>query len=210
MFYACLSYSQSQVDTLPDCENGIKDGKEIGVDCGFPCIPCNGEAEIIYNNKKLKTGKILVENSMLKNLTGRVIEKDRINYNFLSFMFSFKNNGTKTSIFINLKYIRFDKMQPKNIYLTGGTDRDFQYADLPPLAGEMYNVHENLVFLTLLKSGGSVSKIKLEDKRKSRYVLEIKQVNSIERFISGNLILYGTTNDGTPIDIIGTFNNVSY
>ena len=207
-----LTYGQSQVvGSAPDCYNGIQDGNELGVDCGgFGCIPCNGEAQITYNNRTLKTGKISVENSMEENLTRRVVEKDRINYTFLTFPFSYESNGVKTELSINLKYMRFEKIKPKKFYLTGGTDKDIEMAYSSTGVGAWFSLSENFVFLTLVKNRSNVSTIKLKDKGKSTYILEITEVNALERFISGNITLQGVSSDGTPIDITGTFKNVSY
>lgn len=205
-----LSYGQTNTDNSDNCFNGIKDGTETGVDCGGICDPCNGEAQIIYNNKELKTGKIIVSNSMLKNLTGKIIEKDRINYSFLYFPFSYMNKNEKVELALNFKYIRFGKMEPKKIYLTGGTDRDMEWVKASPEQGAMLYVHENFVFLTITKGVSNESIIKLKDKSKYNYILEITNVNNIERYMSGKIILTGATADGTPIDIIGTFENVSY
>ena len=208
--FSTLCYSQQLNDSPSNCNNGIKDGNEDGVDCGPTCIPCNGEAVVTYNSRVLKSGKIIVSNSMLKNLSGRIFEKDRINYTFLYFPFSYESNGANIQLGIGFKYIRFDKMEPQKVYLTGGTDRDFEWADASPEQGEMMQVHENFVFLDITKNEFNVSKLKLRDKGKSRYIIEITKVNNIERLISGNISLYGVTADGTPIDILGTFNNVSY
>ena len=204
-----LTYGQSKVvGSTPDCYNGVQDGSELGVDCGGGCIPCNGEAQITYNNRTLKTGKIGVQNSMLKNQTGRIVEKDRKNYTFLNFQFSYENNGTKSDLSIILNYLRFEQIKPKKFYLTGGTDKDIEMIGFPP-SSSFYHT-ENFVFLTLLKNRANLSTIKLKDSRKSAYILEITEVNALERFISGNITLQGVSSDGTPIDITGTFKNVSY
>ena len=101
--------------------------------------------------------------------------------------------------------LKLGKIEPKTIYLSGGTNKDFEYIEYTPSGrGQINGLSENFVYLT----NGEGIPIKL--KNIGRYKLEITKSNNMERTMSGNINLKGKTTDGTPIDITGFFNEISY
>jgi hypothetical protein len=201
MYTYCFAFSQTSEDQLR-CYNGIKDSLELGVDCGANCEPCNGEVQIVYNTKEYKSGKIYFVSEVTENLSGRAIEKNRIKYFDLHFPFSYIKNGVPAGFGIYLRSLRLGKIEPKKIILTGGNDKDFEHISYTPKMRAMLGgFSENIVFLSVGQ---------LKDKGKYRYVFEITKVDNLERIMSGKIELLGMTTDGTPVDIKGTFENVSY
>ncbi len=201
-----IAFSQDHTNNFK-CDNGIKDSLELGVDCGPECGSCNGEAQIIYNNKEYKTGRIYVQSTTTSNQTGLFIQKNRIVYTSIGFSFSYIRNGMPKNIGISFMSLRLGKIKPQKIYLTGGTDKDFEYINFTQeQRGMIGYFSENFVCLSL----GQGIPIRLKNKNKYNYILEITKVDNLERVMSGKIVLLGMTTDGTPIDITGSFNDISF
>jgi hypothetical protein len=189
------------------CYNGIKDSLENGVDCGPMCGPCNGEVQIIFNGKEYKTGKTVIATQISENSTGRIIEKNRIKYTDLYIPFTYLKNREIKRFAIYFRTLRLGKMEPKIIYLTGGNDKDFENINTSFAGrGMTGGLSENIVFVGF--PNGSFGQLK--NKGKYKYVLEITKVDNLERVISGNIEILGMTTDGSPVEIKGAFNEISF
>jgi hypothetical protein len=207
LIFSTASYCQSPANELNTCNNGVKDSNETGVDCGGLCGTCNGEAKIKFNNNEYTTGHIYITSETVENQTGLLMQKDKIKYTDMILFFYYVKNGVSKNFMLNFVNVRFSKIEPKTIWFTGGSDRDMECVNYTLVQrGMVGGCSENVVYLNF-NYGGPV---KLKNRGKYTYKFEITKVDPLERVMSGNIIVFGETTDGTPVDIKGTLENVNY
>lgn len=173
--------------------NGIQDGRESGTDCGdiLGFQPCNGNVTIVFNTKKYSTGLIRIANNTSGNAT-------RDQQNSLSLFCYFYTGAPNKGIVLNLGPFIYYSMKPMKTKLKPRSIKEYSIANIKIVSPS--------VNLTYLATQTSVAFDKFD---KSTF-FEITQVDNVERFISGNFLIKGVTDDGTPVNITGTFEKVSY
>lgn len=194
MLSSLTTVAQITTEDISKAFNGIQDGRESGVDCsdniqGYQ--PCNGNASITFNTKKYSTGVVRVQNNTSGNAT-------RNQENSLSLNCYFFSGTAQKGIVLNLGPFVYYSMNPMKTKLKARSIKDY------PVAGmKLVSPSASLAYLA---TGTSVGFDKID---KSTF-FEITQVDKVERLISGNFLIKGVTDDGTPVDITGTFEKVSY
>jgi hypothetical protein len=196
VFWAITSFGQITQDDIDKATNGIQDGKEKGIDCGdvYGLLQsCNGNVSIDFNTKKYSTGVIYVINNGKKEAT---VENE--NSFTLTFKF-FKGSPTKYMSLTLGPFIYYSMNPMKTKLKTKSIKQDalFNIKYISPSV--------NLLYV----NGGAISEVEFDRLDKTTF-FEITQVDKVERLMSGKFYIKGVTNDGTPVDMTGTFDNVSY
>jgi hypothetical protein len=192
--------STAQQVTMEDLEvmyNGIKDGKETQVDCIGSY--CKGNSCMTFNGKNYCTGAILSNST-----NDQLYASENKNLNHLSLSFTFYRGNVLDNIAISFFPIDHFKMEPKKVKLKVVGEEVNQILKMKSLAPS---------FLITTMSGQNINILKLREFKKKTNegaYIEIINVNNIERLISGKFEIIGETIDGTPVDIKGTFENVTY
>ena len=200
LFFTLISiscYAQTTLDDINKLYNGLKDGRESGVDC---ISNCNGNSCITFNGKNYCTGVILSASTNDKIYATENSEQSHLNLNFRFFQ------GDQTK-WINISFYPIDyfKMLPQKVKLKIKAEEDYPLLNMKTLAPSFG--------ISIYKGGGNITTLtmrKFKKKTNEGAYIEIVNVNNIERLINGKFEIIGETIDGTPVNINGTFENVSY
>ena len=187
IFSSFSSFSQD----FSSCFNGVKDSLEDGVDCfknthtreRLLCSVCNGDMKIDFNGRIYETG--VIRTTTVENESPFIfIDKSSTTTLITA---SFYTDGDRTSGFsINFTILKRN-FKPGSYKLKSFTKSPF---------GFFIQYHKSNAFLYphKLKEG----------------VFDVIDVDNVERKITGKIKFEAQTADGTPINFVGTFSNISY
>lgn len=193
---SCLA-QQITGDDIDKLYNGIKDGRETGVDCIGSS--CNGNSCIAFNGKNYCTGVI-----RLITTNDKIYATENSNESHLILDFDFYMGDAAQKIEIGFGTIDYFKMQPQKVKLEISSEKNYPLLNMKILSPS---------FSISIYKGSNEAKLimrKFKKKTNEGAYIEIINVNNIERIISGKFEIIGETIDGTPVNINGTFENVSY